>query len=98
MTLVPLPERLANIGDSRQVVVVTTADWNTSYARLQTWRRSAAGEWTQVIAPIPARVGWNGVRRAEKRKQSTGTTPAGTFDMGSGTGDAGPVQPGLQFT
>jgi L,D-peptidoglycan transpeptidase YkuD (ErfK/YbiS/YcfS/YnhG family) len=93
----PLPERLANIGNSRQVVVVTTADWNTSHARLQTWRRSLAGEWTQVIAPIPARVGWSGVRRAENRKQSTGTTPAGTFGLLRGFGLARPSNLDLPY-
>ncbi len=81
-----LPERLTHIGDSRQVVVVTTRDWNTSYAKLQTWRKTTAGEWTRVVAPIPARVGWNGVRRAANRKQNTGTTPAGTFALLSGFG------------
>lgn len=86
----PLPERLSHIGDSRQVVVVTAKDWNTSYARLQTWRRTDKGEWVQVVAPIPARVGWNGMRRAENRLQSTGTTPAGTFALLRGFGLARP--------
>jgi L,D-peptidoglycan transpeptidase YkuD (ErfK/YbiS/YcfS/YnhG family) len=82
----PLPERLANIGDSRQVVVVTSKSWTSSYARLQTWRKSTSGEWTRVVDPIPARVGWNGMRRAANREQGTGTTPAGTFGLVSGFG------------
>jgi L,D-peptidoglycan transpeptidase YkuD (ErfK/YbiS/YcfS/YnhG family) len=82
----PLPERLANIGESRQVVVVTSKSWTSSYARLQTWRKSADGEWTRVVDPIPARVGWNGMRRAVNREQGTGTTPAGTFGLISGFG------------
>lgn len=86
----PLPERLAHVGDSRQVVVVTTSRWTTSYAKLQTWKLSRTDEWTRVIDPIPARVGWNGVRREVNRKQNTGTTPAGTFGMLSGFGLAKP--------
>jgi L,D-peptidoglycan transpeptidase YkuD (ErfK/YbiS/YcfS/YnhG family) len=86
----PLPERLTHIGDSRQVVVVTTSSWNTSYAKLQTWRQSRAGTWEQVVSPISARVGWNGVRRAENRLQNTGTTPAGTFGLLRGFGLARP--------
>jgi L,D-peptidoglycan transpeptidase YkuD (ErfK/YbiS/YcfS/YnhG family) len=82
----PLPERLANIGDSRQVVVVTSGSWTSSYARLQTWRKTTDGEWIRVVDPIPARVGWNGMRRAENREQGTGTTPAGTFGLISGFG------------
>lgn len=85
-TTKPLPERLTNIGDSRQVVVVTTRNWNTSYARLQTWQLSRSNEWTRVVDPIPARVGWNGVRREANRKQNTGTTPAGTFGLLRGFG------------
>lgn len=86
----PLPERLSHIGDSRQVVVVTTRNWTTSYAKLQTWQQTRAGEWERVVNPIPARVGWNGVRRAANRKQNTGTTPAGTFDLSRGFGLARP--------
>lgn len=86
----PLPERLSHIGYSRQVVVVTTGGWNTSYARLQTWRKTDAGRWVQVVDPVPARVGWNGVRRAEKRVQNSGTTPAGTFALLRGFGLANP--------
>ena len=86
----PLPERLAHIGDSRQVVVVTTRNWTTSYATLQTWRQAKSGEWMRLVDPIPARVGWNGVRREANRKQNTGTTPAGTFGLLRGFGLAKP--------
>jgi L,D-peptidoglycan transpeptidase YkuD (ErfK/YbiS/YcfS/YnhG family) len=82
----PLPERLTHIGDSRQVVVVTTRSWTTSYAKLQTWEQDADGAWTRVVDPVSSRVGWNGVRRAANRKQSTGTTPAGTFGLLRGFG------------
>lgn len=82
----PLPERLAHIGESRQVVVVTSANWSTSYARLQTWRKSADGEWQQVMEPVPARLGWSGFRREKNRLQGTGKTPAGTFSLLRGFG------------
>ena len=85
-----LPERLSHIGYSRQVIVVTTPSWTSSYARLQTWRKTDAGRWVRVVDPIPARVGWNGVRRAENRVQNSGTTPAGTFALLSGFGLADP--------
>ena len=86
----PLPERLRNIGNARQVIVVTTPSWTSSYARLQTWRLTDGDKWVRVIDPIPARVGWNGVRRAKNRQQSTGTTPAGTFALPRGFGIANP--------
>jgi L,D-peptidoglycan transpeptidase YkuD (ErfK/YbiS/YcfS/YnhG family) len=86
----PLPERLSNIGTARQVIVVTTPSWGSSHARLQTWRQANDGTWVRLIDPIPARVGWNGVRRAKNRLQNTGTTPAGTFALHRGFGLAGP--------
>jgi L,D-peptidoglycan transpeptidase YkuD (ErfK/YbiS/YcfS/YnhG family) len=82
----PLPMRLAHVGDSRQVVVVTAANWDTSYARLQTWQRSNAGQWEQVMGPVPARVGWSGFQREQSRLQNTGKTPAGTFSLLRGFG------------
>jgi L,D-peptidoglycan transpeptidase YkuD (ErfK/YbiS/YcfS/YnhG family) len=91
----PLPERLANLGYSRQVVVVTSSGWQSSHARLQTWRRTPGGDWVQVMAPVPARVGWNGMRMAADRLQSTGTTPAGTFALLRGFGLAEP--PGVEL-
>ena len=81
-----LPERLTHIGDSRQLVVVTSADWNTSYARLQTWQKSASGTWEQVLGPVPSRIGWSGFRREANRLQSSGKTPAGTFGLLRGFG------------
>ena len=85
----PLPERLAHLGDSRQVVVVTAANWETSHARLQTWEKTPDG-WQQVLAPTKARLGWSGFRRAANRLQNTGKTPAGTFELLRGFGLAKP--------
>lgn len=93
----PLPQRLAHVGNSEQVVVVTTANWNTSYARLQTWQLSEGGEWRRVLDPVPARVGWSGVRRAENRLQDTGKTPAGTFDLVRGFGLSKPDGVDLRY-
>ena len=93
----PLPERLTHIGESRQVVVVTTRSWTTSHARLQTWKLTSSGEWTRVVDPIPAHVGWNGVRREANRKQNTGTTPAGTFGLLRGFGLAKPAGVDLPY-
>jgi L,D-peptidoglycan transpeptidase YkuD (ErfK/YbiS/YcfS/YnhG family) len=86
----PLPERLSHVGDARQVVVVTTPGWESSYARLQTWSKKRDGTWVRNLDPIPARVGWSGVRRAENRRQNTGKTPAGTFALPRAFGIANP--------
>jgi L,D-peptidoglycan transpeptidase YkuD (ErfK/YbiS/YcfS/YnhG family) len=81
-----LPEQLSHLGDARQVVIVTAKGWHTSYAQLQTWQETSSGDWQQVMAPVPARIGWSGFRRAANRLQNTGKTPAGTFGLISGFG------------
>ena len=96
-TTVPLPERLSNLGDARQVVVVTTPGWESSYARLQTWRMTASGEWARSMDPVRARVGWNGVRREANRLQNTGTTPAGTFELLRAFGTGSPSGVSLPY-
>jgi L,D-peptidoglycan transpeptidase YkuD (ErfK/YbiS/YcfS/YnhG family) len=93
----PLPERLTNIANSRQVIVVTSKSWTSSYARLQTWRQTPAGTWVRVMQPVNARVGWNGMRRAANRVQNSGTTPAGTFRMLRGFGTANPSGVNLPY-
>jgi L,D-peptidoglycan transpeptidase YkuD (ErfK/YbiS/YcfS/YnhG family) len=90
----PWPLRLHEIGDARQVVVVTAADWRTSHARLQAWRLDAQGVWHQRLAALPARLGWNGFVPGTRRVQSSGETPAGTYGLlrGFGLQDPGEVR------
>jgi L,D-peptidoglycan transpeptidase YkuD (ErfK/YbiS/YcfS/YnhG family) len=75
----PLPERLRAIGDARQVIVVTAADWSTSRATLQMWERYSGG-WSRK-ATMAARLGWSGFSWATERRQGDGSTPAGTFTL-----------------
>jgi L,D-peptidoglycan transpeptidase YkuD (ErfK/YbiS/YcfS/YnhG family) len=81
-----LPEKLAHLGDSRQVIVVRAANWSTSHATLVAWQQDAGGAWRRVVAPVPARVGWNGFIWASRRVQNSGETPAGTFRLLRGFG------------
>ncbi|MBD0330477.1 MAG: L,D-transpeptidase family protein, partial [Thermoleophilia bacterium] len=64
----------------RQLITVEAAHARTSHATLRTWRR-VAGCWRPVAGPYPARVGRNGLRR--HRREGDGTTPIGTFRIGS---------------
>ncbi len=82
------PTRLSHVGDSGQVVVVTSSGWRSSHATLRAYRKDAAGEWHLRYGPWKARVGWNGMARAAERRQSSGTTPAGTFRLLHGFGSA----------
>lgn len=68
-----------------QVIEVTATRWRTSYARLRTWQRQPDGTWAQV-ASAKARVGARGLAPAQTRRQSTLTTPTGTFALGQAFG------------
>jgi L,D-peptidoglycan transpeptidase YkuD (ErfK/YbiS/YcfS/YnhG family) len=73
------PSRLSHLGDARQVVVVTSSSWSTSYATLRAYQRKASGGWRLRIGPVDARVGYNGFSLGDRRRQGNGTTPAGTY-------------------
>ncbi len=73
------PSRLTHLGAARQVVVVTSSSWRTSYATLRTYRKGSDGVWRRRFDPMRARIGGNGFVKAADRRQGTGTTPAGTF-------------------
>ena len=81
------PSRLTHLGDARQVVVVSARDWSSSRAVLRTWERDVAGAWQLVGEPVRARVGRNGFVLADRRRQNSGTSPAGTFAVVSAFGN-----------
>jgi L,D-peptidoglycan transpeptidase YkuD (ErfK/YbiS/YcfS/YnhG family) len=94
------PARLAHVADTRQVVVVTAPGWRSTRGTLRTYERAADGTWTQVLGDTPAWLGAGGLVRAEKRRQGTGTTPAGTFALPSAfgrRGNPGTAMPYVQF-
>lgn len=73
------PSRLSSLGDARQVLVVTSAAWSSSRARLRAYELAPDGTWTLRLGPVAARVGGNGFSPAARRRQGSGTTPAGAF-------------------
>lgn len=81
------PSRLTHLGEARQVVVVSAASWTSSRAVLRAWERTPDGGWRQVGEQVPARVGRHGFVLAAERRQSTGTSPAGTFAVRSAFGN-----------
>ncbi len=91
------PSRLRHVGDARQVVVVTSKRWGSSYAVLRAYRQDATGQWHLRFGPWSARVGWNGMARAAQRRQDSGTTPAGTFRTRYGFGSAKDPGSGLAY-
>jgi L,D-peptidoglycan transpeptidase YkuD (ErfK/YbiS/YcfS/YnhG family) len=92
-----LPERLSHLGNSKQVVVVRAANWATSYATLVAWQQGGDGTWHRFMAPVPARLGWNGFAWAARRVQNSGETPAGTFRLLRGFGIVRPPGVSLRY-
>lgn len=79
------PSKLSNVDGSQQVVVVGAGSWNSKTAVLRGYERRN-GAWVQVIRATRANLGWNGLAPESKRRQGSGTTPAGTFAIPSAFG------------
>ncbi len=95
-----IPDALTHIADAQQVIVVTAPTWKSTRGTLTAWERTASG-WRKVIDSTPAVLGAHGMTPAAMRRQSTGTTPAGTFAITSAFGrlaDPGAQVPYRQLT
>ncbi|MGV1005304.1 MAG: L,D-transpeptidase family protein [Candidatus Nanopelagicales bacterium] len=67
--------------DTSQLVVVTAPKWSSSRGLLTIWERGPLGTWSRITA-VAARLGARGLAPAATRRQSTNTTPAGSFALG----------------
>ncbi|MFE0098401.1 L,D-transpeptidase, partial [Streptomyces sp. NPDC059015] len=74
----PVP---VSVGDATQVITVKASG---SYATVTAWSKEASG-WKAVLSDS-GRVGSNGVVDGATRKQSTYTTPSGTYTITEGFG------------
>lgn len=90
-----LPDQIRMADRVRQLVTVTNGGWSRSGANLRVWRRHEGGSWRLVRGPIRVALGWNGFVPAHRRRQSTGTTPAGRFRLHSVFGTR--ADPGSRF-
>jgi L,D-peptidoglycan transpeptidase YkuD (ErfK/YbiS/YcfS/YnhG family) len=65
---------------TRQVVTVNArgGGW---HARVALWRRTEAHGWQRVSGVRDGRTGYGGLVPARQRRQGTGTTPLGTFEV-----------------
>lgn len=69
-------------GRADQLVVVTSAGWSSTTATLETFERSAGGEWQRAFDPMPAHVGYRGWTVGSQRGENDGSSPTGTFGIG----------------
>ncbi|MFE5026874.1 L,D-transpeptidase family protein [Streptomyces sp. NPDC056656] len=75
----PVP---VEVGNATQVITVKSSG---SYATVTAWAKGAAG-WKSVVSTSAGRVGSNGVVPGSTRRQSTYTTPSGTYTLTEGFG------------
>lgn len=85
-------------GDARQLVVVTTADWDAVPGTLRRFERSNVAEpWREIGKEFPVVVGRNGLgwgrglgpvkdRQGPVKKEGDGKSPAGVFRLSSAFG------------
>lgn len=85
------PANAANDGSwqnsvtSDQVVLVTAGSTSSTSGTLRSFARQGS-EWVLVQKPTPVFLGRSGLIPAQSRKQSSGTTPMGTFNLTSAFG------------
>jgi L,D-peptidoglycan transpeptidase YkuD (ErfK/YbiS/YcfS/YnhG family) len=84
----PLPSYVEARPGVQQMVTVTSPGWDTTRATLRAWERAPGGRWRLARGPVAARIGWNGWVRGPRRRQSTGTTPAGKYALPRAFGSA----------
>jgi D-alanyl-D-alanine dipeptidase len=87
---------------ARQMLLVTTRDWNTVAGTLQAFeRRAATAPWTAVGAPVAIVVGRNGTAwdpgvvapvAGPVKAEGDGRSPAGVFALGRAFGFAPPAE------
>jgi L,D-peptidoglycan transpeptidase YkuD (ErfK/YbiS/YcfS/YnhG family) len=93
------------LGNSRQVLVVTAADWKAVDATMQRYeRRDAHSKWVSVGAPVAVVVGKNGLgwdagfaaaagKEEPVKKEGDGKAPAGVFPLLTSFGYASQALP-----
>ncbi|WEH42760.1 L,D-transpeptidase family protein [Streptomyces sp. AM 2-1-1] len=75
----PAPERLADTGGGRQLIIAEAPEAGSTTGTLTWWERRR-GRWTRA-GSAPARFGAGGLTEGRTRRQGTGTTPAGLYDL-----------------
>lgn len=76
-----LPDRIGAPARVLQMVTVTSPSRTSTTGTLRAWERPAGGAWRKVRGPLPIVLGYAGWVVADRRIQSTGTSPAGRFAL-----------------
>ncbi|KZC34433.1 MULTISPECIES: L,D-transpeptidase family protein [Rhodanobacter] len=92
--------------NARQMIVVTTADWNVDHGELRAFERSGDA-WQEVVAPAPVTVGKNGAgwglglsapqTGGPVKREGDKRSPAGVFRIGEAFGYAAHAATALPY-
>jgi L,D-peptidoglycan transpeptidase YkuD (ErfK/YbiS/YcfS/YnhG family) len=92
---------------ARQLVLVTTPDWNATGGQMRTFERDARGAWREVGVAVPVTVGrsgsgWGlGLHPAQaagpQKREGDGRAPAGVFAIGTAFGYAPSARTALPY-
>ncbi len=91
--------------DARQLVLVTTSDWNANQGTLQTFVKSESA-WQPTATRVPITIGREGAawgvglhpkQAGPAKKEGDGRSPAGVFRIGSAFGYADSVHTTLPY-
>ncbi len=77
---VPHVLRSGAVGRARQVVLVRSTSYATTYATAEFWQKGNDGQWRLARRRFPARVGRNGM--STSKREGDGRTPVGVFPFG----------------
>ena len=93
---------------SRQLVVVTIADWNSDHGTMRTFSRNEDGAWHDAGVAQPVAIGRNGAAwgiglhdvptAGPVKREGDGRSPAGIFAIGSAFGYAAQTDTALPYT
>lgn len=87
-----LVQQLASVGNAQQVVTVTSTNWSTDVATLQTFEKDA-GTWHAVFPPMAAHIGLAGF--SANKHEGDDKTPTGSYGFGTMFGQR--PNPGVKF-
>ena len=75
----------ARVGDARQVIVVEAPKWSSTEGTLTAFEKRG-GDWQVVQPTMRTQLGYGGLVRGDKRRQGTGKTPTGVYEILTGFG------------
>lgn len=86
-------DSMKNLGNSKQVILVTTKGYNTSTGQIRTFEKDSNGKWNQVLSAT-AYIGKNGF--ADNKVEGDGKSPTGKYTLGHAFGYKG--NPGTKLS